>query len=95
MDRNSLLGLVLIGAILIGYSYLTAPTAEQIAAQKKTQDSLALVEKNRKVEVAQKTVTIDATTPSIAANDSTNALIPSHAAFTNNTCEPCKELIKK
>ncbi|MFM7015645.1 MAG: membrane protein insertase YidC [Bacteroidota bacterium] len=51
MDRNSLLGLVLIGAILIGYSYLTAPTAEQLAAQKKTQDSLALVEKNSKTVV--------------------------------------------
>ncbi len=54
MDRNSLLGLVLIGAILIGYSYLTTPTAEQFAAQQKTQDSIALVEKNKKTIVDTK-----------------------------------------
>ena len=31
----------------------------------------------------------------IAAKDSIKALNPSQAAFTNKTCEPCKDLIKK
>jgi YidC/Oxa1 family membrane protein insertase len=60
MDRNSLLGLVLIGAILIGYSYLTVPTSEQLAAQQKTQDSLALIEKNKKAVVASKQTVVKA-----------------------------------
>ncbi|RXQ93992.1 membrane protein insertase YidC [Ancylomarina salipaludis] len=43
MDKNSIWGLVIIGAILIGYTYLTKPTAEQIKA-KQTRDSIAKVE---------------------------------------------------
>ncbi len=73
MDRNSLFGLVLIGAILIGYSYLTSPTAEDLAAQKKTKDSLALVEKNNIVAVAQKsqvTKNVDSLNLVIAKADS-------------------------
>jgi YidC/Oxa1 family membrane protein insertase len=75
MDRNSLLGLVLIGAILIGYSYLTAPTAEQLAAQQKTQDSLALVEKNKKIVVATKSEVVKvADTNSVVADTLTDSL---------------------
>jgi len=75
MDRNSLLGLVLIGAILIGYSYLTVPTAEQLAAQQKTQDSLALVEKNKKVVVAtEKAVIKAADTNSVVADTLSDSL---------------------
>ncbi|HOS49507.1 MAG TPA: membrane protein insertase YidC, partial [Bacteroidia bacterium] len=47
MDRNSVAGLVLIGIILISYSFFTAPTAEQLAEEKKTQDSIALVAKQK------------------------------------------------
>ncbi|MFM2156479.1 MAG: rane protein insertase YidC [Bacteroidota bacterium] len=75
MDRNSLLGLVLIGAILIGYSYLTVPTAEQLAAQQKTQDSLALVEKNKKAVVStEKAVIKAADTNSVVADTLADSL---------------------
>ena len=75
MDRNSLLGLVLIGAILIGYSYLTAPTAEQLAAQQKTQDSIALVEKNKKAVVATKSTVVKAAdTTSVVSDSLTDSL---------------------
>jgi YidC/Oxa1 family membrane protein insertase len=75
MDRNSLLGLVLIGAILIGYSYLTSPTSEQLAAQQKTQDSLALVEKNKKAVVATKTAVVKAAdTNAVVADTLTDSL---------------------
>jgi YidC/Oxa1 family membrane protein insertase len=44
MDRNTIIGFVLIAAILIGYQFLTAPSQEEIARIQHQQDSLALVE---------------------------------------------------
>ncbi len=35
MDKNTITGLVLIGILLVGFSYLSRPSEEQIAAQKK------------------------------------------------------------
>ena len=46
MDKNSIWGLVIIGAILIGYTYLTKPSAEEIKAMQ-TRDSIARVEQAR------------------------------------------------
>lgn len=50
MNKNSIIGFVLIFLIVIGYSYFTAPSAEEIAQQKKeaiTRDSIARVEAQR------------------------------------------------
>jgi YidC/Oxa1 family membrane protein insertase len=44
MDRNSLIGLVLIGGILIGWLILNGPSKEELRKQKQKQDSLARVE---------------------------------------------------
>lgn len=44
MDKNTITGLVLIGIILIGFSYLSRPSEEQLAAQKKYYDSIAAVQ---------------------------------------------------
>ena len=44
MDRNSFLGLVLIGAILIIYSIYSAPTDEEMAAAKAKRDAIEQVE---------------------------------------------------
>jgi len=53
MDKNSIIGLVLIAGILITYNLFTAPSAEQIERQKEIQDSIALVEKEAlKAEMA-------------------------------------------
>ncbi len=43
MNKNSILGFVLIGAIMIGYSIWMAPSKEKLAAQKRKQDSIAMV----------------------------------------------------
>lgn len=43
MDRNSIIGLVVIFVILIGFSYLNKPSQEQLEAAKRRSDSLALV----------------------------------------------------
>ncbi|MEI6576132.1 MAG: membrane protein insertase YidC [Bacteroidota bacterium] len=45
MDRNSIYGLVIIFLILIGYSFWMTPSKEELAATRKKQDSIALVEK--------------------------------------------------
>ncbi|HET6225448.1 MAG TPA: membrane protein insertase YidC [Bacteroidia bacterium] len=47
MDKNSITGLILIGAIIIGFMVWNQPTKEQLARQKFQQDSIALVEKNK------------------------------------------------
>jgi len=43
MDRNTVIGVALIFTILIGFSYFNRPSDEEIAAAKKTQDSIELV----------------------------------------------------
>ena len=44
MDKNTITGLVLIGILLVGFSFLSRPSEEQIAAQKKYYDSIAVVQ---------------------------------------------------
>ncbi|MGL4327250.1 MAG: membrane protein insertase YidC [Tannerellaceae bacterium] len=44
MDRNSLIGFILIGVVIFAFSWLNRPTPEQIEARKQLQDSLARVE---------------------------------------------------
>jgi len=46
MDKNTIIGFVLIAALLIGFSWYNQPSEEQIA-QKKLQDSIAQVEKKK------------------------------------------------
>ncbi len=44
MDKNTITGLVLIGVLLVGFSFLTRPSEEQLAAQKRYYDSIAAVQ---------------------------------------------------
>jgi YidC/Oxa1 family membrane protein insertase len=44
-NRNTIIGLVLIFAIFIGYSYWMTPSKKEMEAQKRKQDSIALVAK--------------------------------------------------
>ena len=44
MDKNTITGLVLIGILLVGFSFLSRPSEEQIAAQKQYYDSIAVVQ---------------------------------------------------
>lgn len=57
MDSNSLIGFVLIGAILIGWTYWMAPNEEQLKAEKARQDSIAQTEQalQTKIEAEQTT----------------------------------------
>ncbi len=47
MDRNTIIGIVLVGAILIGFSVYNGKQAKEFAAEKHRQDSIAAVEAAR------------------------------------------------
>jgi len=57
MDRNQIIGIVLIAAILIGYMVLTAPSKEEIEAEKHRLDSIQEVQdkiaKEKAAEIAE------------------------------------------
>lgn len=50
MDKNSIIGFVLLGMLVIAYTYFNAPTAEQMEQMKRKQDSLNLVQKNKQTK---------------------------------------------
>lgn len=57
MDRNTIIGFVLIIAILAGYYYYTKPSEKELADQKRYNDSIALVAKQKEAaakEIQQK-----------------------------------------
>ena len=65
MDRQSIIGLFLIGLILIGFSIWNAPSEEEIAAMRRQQDSIAQVEELalKQEALAGKQQPADAATP--------------------------------
>lgn len=72
MDRNSIIGLCLIGLIIIGYSIYTQPGSEELAAMKHQRDSIALVEQEKINATRKEQAAVSAvTTP--ALNDSVRA----------------------
>ena len=50
MDRNTLIGIILIAAILIGYSILTKPSSEEIAERQRVADSIRIVNAREEAE---------------------------------------------
>lgn len=50
MNKNSLIGIILIMAVLIGWSVWMTPSKEELARQKFIQDSIYFAEKQRAVE---------------------------------------------
>lgn len=78
MDRNTITGIVLIFLILIGFSYLTKPSKEEIEAAKRRNDSIQQVElaKQQKAEEVAKTLTVDSLSsePSVLDSTALNAM---------------------
>ena len=52
MDRNSIIGLTLIGLIIIGYSIYTQPSQEEIRASQQRRDSIAKIEEQKRTAKA-------------------------------------------
>src|ERR1035437_3784264 len=72
MDKNTILGFVLIALIVIGFSVLNKPS-EKEAAIKRTNDSIALVEQN-KAELAKRIPNGTVSKDSVAVKDTTSNL---------------------
>jgi YidC/Oxa1 family membrane protein insertase len=70
MDRNSIIGIVLIVAILFGYTWYTMPSAEEQARMQRTQDSLELVNSEKRAREADAQLS---TTTAAAIQDTTTA----------------------
>ena len=62
MDKNSIIGILIIFSLLMTYSYLNQPTEAEIAAEKARRDSIALVQQQQLEAVSE--------TPGIATEDS-------------------------
>jgi YidC/Oxa1 family membrane protein insertase len=57
MDRNSIIGLVIIGVLLIGYTIFSKPSKEELANLKRQQDSVAMVQQQKdSIEKKQKEI---------------------------------------
>lgn len=74
MDRNAILGSLLIGVLVIGYFYITKPSEEDILRQRQMRDSLDLVEFNKQrylqEEEIKRAAQIDSLQKAISTNDS-------------------------
>jgi len=87
MDKNSILGLLLIGGILIGWLVMSQPSKEELALKQRAADSLANYEQTQKTlaEAAAKTAltkTVQATAAipdSLMNSDSVKAIIKKQA----------------
>lgn len=83
MDKNTITGLVLIGVVLVVFSYLGRPTEEQTAAMQRYNDSIALVQKEE-AKVKAKTQAALANERHAVLNDST-AMFYSQSKGTEQT----------
>ncbi|NQU33971.1 MAG: membrane protein insertase YidC [Bacteroidetes bacterium] len=61
MNKNSIIGFILIAGIMIGYTYWMAPSEEQIARQQFVADSIAQVNQQKAIELAKTTKIIEET----------------------------------
>ena len=91
MDKNTITGLVLIGILLVGFSFLSRPSEEQIAAQKKYYDSIAVVQQQEEALKAKTEAALANSQKEVAsAADSSalffNALHGTHFHNQRRTC---------
>lgn len=77
MDRNSIIGLVLIAGIVIVFSIMNMPSQEQIDAERRLQDSLARVDSiaNTKKTIARETGDNEVSDSSNAFNEYAQKLV--------------------
>jgi len=74
MDRNTILGAVLIFSILIGFSYFNKPSEKQLAAAKHQRDSIALVRADQEKKVLSEKK-LEETQTVLSASTNTDSLI--------------------
>jgi YidC/Oxa1 family membrane protein insertase len=74
MDKNTAIGLTLIFLLFFAWQYFTAPSPAELQARKRTQDSLALVEKRKNDALAENTPVAEARESLPRVPDSVQAL---------------------
>ncbi|MCC7332277.1 MAG: membrane protein insertase YidC [Flavobacteriales bacterium] len=77
LDRNSIIGLVLIGVILLVFSYITQPSAEEIAAKKQEQKNREKAKIEQLKQSQEAVISENKTTLAIDSTASDSLLIPS------------------
>jgi membrane protein insertase, YidC/Oxa1 family, C-terminal domain len=70
MDKNTIIGLLLITAIIIGFSIYNRPDQEQLAEQRRMRDSIALAEVQRAEPETQRNVVVDTGTSELEQGSS-------------------------
>src|SRR5689334_20194721 len=74
MDKNSVIGLVLIGLIIIGYSLFTRPNKVELEAMRHRQDSIAAIQtQTDSLKKVAATKQLQAATTAPSVNDSAKA----------------------
>jgi YidC/Oxa1 family membrane protein insertase len=74
MDKNTAIGLTLIFLLFFAWQYFSAPSPAELEARKRTQDSLALVEKRKNDALAENTPVAEARESLPKVPDSVQAL---------------------
>lgn len=70
MDKNTVTGLVLIGILLIGFSYFSRPSDEEQAAMQRYNDSITVVKQQEVALEAKKTAALANETQKVNTADS-------------------------
>jgi len=73
MDKNTIIGFVLIALIVIGFSQLNKPSDSELA-QQRYNDSIAYIEQSKAIPSQNVAISNQATKDSLAANDTTNTV---------------------
>lgn len=95
MDKNTITGFVLIALVLIGFTYFSQPSAEQIAEARR-QDSIAAVnaEKQRVLQQQQAAKQVSSDSSALMAAADTTSLFGMHKRGQNKTVTLQNELLK-
>ena len=63
MDKNTLLGLLMMGAVILGFMWLNQPSEEELARQRQAQAELAAAQQNAIEQAQQNELLVDSFTP--------------------------------
>ena len=81
MDRNSVTGFVLIALILIGYTYFTSPSQEEMDKIQLQRDSIAQVEDQKRIEREKQEITNQLLTELLGWRKSNKVALPPNAVM--------------
>ena len=78
MDKNTVIGFVLIGLLLIGFNYFNRPNEEQVAAMQQYNDSIATMQADKDALKEKQAEALSLAAPSSSKVDSTSLFFQSH-----------------